>query len=113
LSITVTVGLAPYAAMVWVTPSLYEVGVLFCIAAMAQAGHYLMTLAFSAAPVSVTQPVTFLQLVWATLLGWAVFAEPVDPYVVTGGMLIISAIFYITWREARLKRARPAPKHIS
>jgi hypothetical protein len=28
-----------------------------------------MTLAFRAAPLTVTQPVTFLQLVWATTLG--------------------------------------------
>jgi drug/metabolite transporter (DMT)-like permease len=47
-------------------------------------GHFTMTLAFRAAPLTVTQPVTFLQLVWATTLGALVFAEPVDMFVILG-----------------------------
>jgi len=39
------------------------------VACFATAGHFTMTLAFAAAPMTVTQPVTFLQLVWAVLLG--------------------------------------------
>ena len=64
LSITVTIGLAPFALVNWVTPTLTEVGGLFGVATFATAGHYSMTRAFAAAPMSVTQPVTFLQLVW-------------------------------------------------
>ncbi|SLN47207.1 Riboflavin transporter [Roseisalinus antarcticus] len=63
LSITVTIGLAPFAAAVWVTPSLTDLAWLFGVATFATAGHYTMTLAFAAAPLTVTQPVTFLQLV--------------------------------------------------
>ena len=57
-----------------------------------------------AAPISVTQPVTFLQLVWSVLIGWLVFSEPVDAWVILGGGLILGAVSYITWREAVLKR---------
>ena len=39
-----------------------------------------MSMAFAAAPVTVTQPVSFLQLVWAVLLGAVVFGEGVDPW---------------------------------
>ena len=69
-----------------------------------------MTMAFSVAPVTVTQPVTFLQLVWATLLGWIVFDEGIDPYVVAGGVVILSAVSYITWRESVLRRATTPQK---
>ena len=58
---------------------------LVLIAGFATAGHYSMTRAFAVAPVAVTQPVTFLQLVWASLLGWFVFLEPIDPWVGTSG----------------------------
>lgn len=109
LSITVTIGLAPLAAAVWVTPTLWELATLFGVACFATAGHYTMTLAFAAAPVTVTQPVTFLQLVWAVLLGWAVFDESIDIWVILGGLLIISAISFITWREAVLKRRQLTP----
>jgi drug/metabolite transporter (DMT)-like permease len=68
-----------------------------------------MTLAFSAAPVAVTQPVTFLQLIWAPLLGAVVFDEAVDIWVVSGGALILGAISFITWREAVLKRRAITP----
>lgn len=58
LSVFVTIGLAPFAMMNWVTPTLPELGLLFLVACFATAGHYTMTLAFAAAPVTVTQPVT-------------------------------------------------------
>lgn len=109
LSITVTIGLAPLALAVWVMPTFWELCILFAVACFATAGHYTMTLAFAAAPVTVTQPVTFLQLVWAVLLGWAVFGENVDIWVMLGGLLIISAISFITWREAVLKRRQLTP----
>lgn len=109
LSVTVTIGLAPLAIAVWVTPTLWQLVILFGVACFATAGHYTMTLAFAAAPVTVTQPVTFLQLVWAVLLGWAAFDERVDIWVVLGGLLIISAISFITWREAVLKRRQLTP----
>lgn len=109
LSLWVTAGLAPFAMAVWVTPTLAELGILFGVACFATAGHYTMTLAFAAAPVAVTQPVTFLQLIWATLLGAVVFDEAVDIWVVSGGALILGAISFITWREAVLKRRAITP----
>ena len=70
-----------------------------------------MTLAFAAAPVTVTQPVTFLQLLWATLLGAVAFAEPVDIWVVLGGAVILASVTFITWREAMLNRQITPPSH--
>lgn len=109
LSGFVTLGLAPFALAVWVTPTLAETGLLFLVACFATAGHYTMTLAFAAAPVAVTQPVTFLQLIWATLLGALVFAEPADIWVVSGGGLILAAVSFISWRETMIKRKTLTP----
>lgn len=109
MSVMVTIGLAPFALAVWVPPTVAQLGWLFLVAAFATAGHYAMTRAFAAAPVTVTQPVTFLQLVWATLLGAAVFAEPADGWVILGGGIILAAVSFISWREAVLKRHRLTP----
>ena len=109
LSITVTIGLAPFAWAVWVPPSLTDLGWLFGVACFATAGHYTMTLAFAAAPLTVTQPVTFLQLVWAVSLGALVFGEAVDGWVILGGGVILGAVSFITWREAVLKRGAITP----
>ncbi len=105
LSITVTIGLAPFALAVWVTPTLGQLGWMFLVACFATAGHYTMTLAFAAAPLTVTQPVTFLQLVWAVLLGYLAFGEAVDAWVILGGAIIMAAVSFITWREALARRA--------
>ncbi len=109
LSIFVTIVLAPFALMEWVTPTLTDLALLFAVACFAVGGHYTMTLAFAAAPLTVTQPVTFTQLVWAVLLGFLVFDEAVDVWVVTGGVVILASVVFITWREAAVKRHGTTP----
>lgn len=104
LSITVTIGLAPLAYLVWVPISLENLAWLFLVACFATAGHFSMTLAFGAAPLTVTQPITFLQLVWAVTLGAVVFNEAIDGWVVFGGAIIMGSISFISWREAVAKR---------
>lgn len=107
MSLTVSVGLAPLAWAAWVPPTWGQVGWLGLVAVFATVGHYTMTRAFAAAPLTVTQPVTFLQLIWASMLGVFVFHEPLDQWVILGGAMMIGAITYITWREARLRAASP------
>ncbi len=104
LSVFVTLGLAPFAMADWITPTPRELMFLAAVAVFATAGHYTMTLAFAAAPVTVTQPVTFLQLIWATALGAIWFSEPIDIWVILGGCVILGSVIFITWREAMLKR---------
>lgn len=109
MSLSTAVMLLPLALAVWVPVTVEQVLWLGLVAAFATTGHYCMTRAFAVAPVSVTQPVTFLQLVWASILGAAVFGEAVDLWVLVGGGLILGGVSYITWREAALKRAGVTP----
>lgn len=109
MSLAVTLFLMPLALAVWVPVSLPQLLWLGLTAAFATAAHYAMTRAFREAPLAVTQPVTFLQLVWATLLGTMVFGEPVDPWVLAGGAIIIAAVSYIAWRETVLAKRPPRP----
>jgi len=109
LSIWVAVALMPAAVAVWVPPDTTTILVLFGVAAVATIGHFCMTFALRAAPITLTQPVTFLQLVWAMAVGAILFAEPIDPWVVIGGVMIISAVSFITWREAQVRRQAVTP----
>ncbi|WP_235866788.1 DMT family transporter [Salibaculum griseiflavum] len=110
LSITVTIGLAPFAFAVWVPVTGTQLLWLFGVACFATAGHYTMTLAFASAPLTVTQPVTFLQLIWAVTLGAVVFGEGVDGWVILGGVVIVASVSFISWREARARRmVTPSP----
>ncbi|MCU0829395.1 MAG: DMT family transporter [Tabrizicola sp.] len=110
LSVTVAVGLAPIALWVWQPVSLVQLAWLAGVAVLATLGHYAMTRAFRAAPLAVTQPVTFLQILWAALLGTLVFGEAVDGFVILGGALIVGAVSLNTWAEARRGRIPPQPE---
>ncbi|HBS39660.1 DMT family transporter [Paracoccaceae bacterium] len=109
LSVIVTIALLPMALVVWVPPSGFDLIILFLVACIATLGHYTMTLAFKATSISVTQPVTFLQLVWAVTLGVVVFGEAIDPFVVLGGVIILASVTFISWREATLQRRLRTP----
>jgi drug/metabolite transporter (DMT)-like permease len=104
LTITSTLALAPFAIANWQTPSLHEIVFLSLTAFFATSGHYALTRAFKAAPLTVTQPFAFLQLVWAALLGMAVFGEPFDLWVIAGGGVIVASVTYIAHRESTARR---------
>jgi len=78
-----------------------------------QAGHYALTRAFQAAPLTVTQPVGFLQLVWAALLGVLLFGEPLDPFVFIGVGMVVAAATYISHREAQAARRLRTPPAVA
>ena len=105
LSIFVTLTLLLPALMVWRTPTLIELGWLFAIAACATAGHVTLTQALKSADITVTQPIQFLQLVWATLLGLTLFGEQPEIWTWVGGGIIVASATYIARRETRTRRA--------
>ncbi|MEP3247540.1 MAG: DMT family transporter [Sneathiella sp.] len=111
LSLGCTIILLPGALLQWVTPTMTDLGWLALAALVATLGHFTLTKAFQAAPITVTQPLGFLQLVWAAILGMVVFGEALDPFVFAGGGLIIAATTYISHREMqanrKLKQASP------
>lgn len=108
LTFTVTLGLLPLALVDWRPVTGLQLGGLAVVALLATAGHYLMSRAFSVAPLAVTQPVTFLNLVWAALAGFLLFDEPVDHWVIFGGGIIIGAISWVSWQERSGPAAAPA-----
>ena len=101
LTIIVTLMLLGPALLVWRTPTPTELGWLFATASFATAGHLTLVQAFRAAEITVTQPVAFLQLVWATLHGYYVFGETPDMFTWIGAAVIVSSATYIAHRELK------------
>ena len=99
LTIIVTLVLLVPALLVWRTPTPVELGWLFATASFATAGHLTLTQAFRAAEITATQPVAFLQLVWATLLGYYAFGETPDMFTWIGAAVIVASATYIAHRE--------------
>ena len=104
LTIFCTLTLMPGAIYYWREPTLVEIGWLGLVAVFATAGHYAITRAIGYAPLTVTQPLSFLQLVWAIVIGYWLFDEIPDTWVVSGSLIIVVAISYLTHREAQAAR---------
>jgi drug/metabolite transporter (DMT)-like permease len=62
-----------------------------------------MSMAFKAAPVTVTQPIVFLDLVWAAIVGLVFFSEAIDIWVIIGGLIIVAAVSLVSWVELMKK----------
>ena len=53
----------------------------------------------------VTQPILFLQLVWASMVGLFIFDEKFDPFVILGGTLIMMCVCYVSYKEHKLDKS--------
>ncbi|MCH9011957.1 MAG: DMT family transporter [Proteobacteria bacterium] len=106
LTIFVTLALLPAALMSWRTPSWEELGWLCATAVFATLGHLALTQALRATEITVTQPFSFLQLVWATLLGFYVFDERPEIWIWIGGAVIVASASYMARRESLARRPR-------
>ena len=99
LSIFTTIFLIPSAIYSWEPLSLEALLILTFTALIATLGHITMTKAIKAAPMVVTQPVLFLQLVWASMVGLFIFDEEFDIFVIIGGTVIMICVCYVSYRE--------------
>lgn len=68
---------------------------------LGSAGHYCLTRSFSVADISSTQSVKFLDLIWASLLGWLLFADLPTQSTLLGGAVICGATLWVAHREHR------------
>ncbi|MEY4075204.1 MAG: hypothetical protein RJA29_2561 [Pseudomonadota bacterium] len=69
-------------------------------------GHYCLTRGFNATDISVTQSLRFLDLVWASLLGWLVFADVPRSTTLLGALVIMASTVWIARRESRARSAK-------
>ena len=104
LTLFCTLALLPGAIYYWREPTWVEIGWLALTAIFATAGHYALTQAIAHAPLTVTQPLSFLQMVWAILFGFWLFDEIPDFWVVFGAAIIVAAVSYMAHREAQIAR---------
>ena len=78
-----------------------DLGMLAAMGVLGTAGHFLFILAFQRAPASAVTPFTFLQLVFATLIGWLAFNHFPDNLTLFGMAVIAASGLLLTWYERR------------
>jgi drug/metabolite transporter (DMT)-like permease len=97
-AIVCTIGVLFY----WVTPSIEQWLVLAWMGFLGALGHYLMIRAYKIAPASLLAPFDYTTLIWATVLGFAVFGDLPDTGTVLGAIIIMSSGLYLIRCESRL-----------
>lgn len=68
-------------------------------------GHILATLAYRFAPASTLAPVTYVQVIYATAVGYLVFDTLPTMWTATGTAIIIASGVYI-WQRERVRRSK-------
>tara|TARA_A100001011_G_scaffold372540_1_gene431066 strand:+ start:393 stop:1193 length:801 start_codon:yes stop_codon:yes gene_type:complete len=78
---------------------------LFLLGPSAVVGHVTFVRAFSCADASAILPFDFLRLPFAALFGFVIFGEVADGWIWAGAAIIFSSTFYISKREAYLRKS--------
>jgi drug/metabolite transporter (DMT)-like permease len=93
----------------WVEMTPVDWGWMAVLCVTGMSGHYFLIRALDATEAVRIQPFIYLQMVFTTIIGWIVFAEPVVATTLLGMGLIIGAGLYAIWREhVALQAARAA-----
>jgi drug/metabolite transporter (DMT)-like permease len=101
LSLFVSMAQIPMVLVVWENPDLFDVICLGLVAILATTGHYAMTQSFRLTPMTISQPVTYLQLVWASIMGIYLFGDRFDIFVILGGAMITLSATVIAYLDTR------------
>jgi drug/metabolite transporter (DMT)-like permease len=90
----------------WVAPIGAEFAVLPAIGFLGGVSHILLTESYRYAAASVVAPFDYTSMIWALVLGYAMFGETPTVAIVIGSVIIAGAGLFVIWRERRLALAR-------
>jgi drug/metabolite transporter (DMT)-like permease len=88
----------------WVTPDLTGLLLLMAMGVLAAGGQWAGVIALRLGEASVIGSIQYVQLIYATILGFILFSEVPDRYTLIGAAIIISSSLYLMYREALLKQ---------
>jgi drug/metabolite transporter (DMT)-like permease len=95
--------MAPVLPFVWVTPpSWLDVVLMVATGVFGAGGHFLLILAHRRAPASVLSPFIYTQIVWASTLGYLVFANVPSQWTIAGAAIVIASGLYLLNRERKV-----------
>lgn len=84
-----------------------ETALLLAIGLLGTLAHLLMTWSLRFAPSATLAPMQYLEIPFATFVGWAAFGDLPDGLAAIGICITVAAGLYIVWRERIVARAAP------
>ncbi len=99
----------------WITPTVGETVALISIGILGGTGHIFLTESYRYASASLVAPFDYTAMIWALVLGYAMFGETPTVEIIGGSAIIAAAGLFVIWRERQLATMRrrdgltPAP----
>lgn len=92
-------------AMTVIAPSRPDWGLLVTLGVLGTLAHLIMTWSLKYAPTATLAPVQYLEIPFATLIGWMIFGDLPNGLAALGILVTVAAGLYIVMREHRVARA--------
>ena len=103
-SIFMTIFCFFFVLFFWETPTIKTIIYLVLSALSGTVLHLALNHAYKLVDVSMTQPYSFLNLVFASIIGYFIFSETPDLYTWIGASVIFVGVFIISYREMKLDK---------
>lgn len=97
----------PGALIAWRTPSLMDLALLSAMGILGLMTQACYIKGMAEGDAMVMAPIDYTRLVFAIILGFALFREVPNAVTMLGAGVIIASTLYISWREAQLGKPRP------
>jgi drug/metabolite transporter (DMT)-like permease len=88
----------------WVWPTWTDAPWVLLMGVTGITAHFCMARAFRLADATLCVPFDFIRLPFAVLVGWLVYSEAVDHWILAGAVLIFAGNYYAIWQETREPR---------
>jgi drug/metabolite transporter (DMT)-like permease len=94
----------------WRTPTGSEFAALVALGVLGGVAHIMLTESYRHASASVIAPFDYSSMLWAFVLGYALFGEVPTTFVFVGATIVAAAGLFVIWRERQLglRRIRAA-----
>ncbi len=98
-SVVGAVGCSIAVPFYWQPPDTLAWFLMVGLGVVGAISHYLLVLAFEAAPAAVVSPLDYTRLIWAAAVGYFLFGDFPDIWTILGACIIAASGLYILHRE--------------
>lgn len=105
LAVLFLIATGPFSsAMTMVTPTTLELWLLVAIGVIGTGGHLLMTWSLRFAPTATLAPMQYLEIPFATIIGWMIFKDLPNGLAALGIAITMASGLYIVYRERQTSK---------
>jgi drug/metabolite transporter (DMT)-like permease len=90
----------------WVSPTPVDAGWIVFNGVSNAVGQYWWTRALHLAPASAVAPFYYLSLIWASILGFAIWGDVPTMSLVIGSAVVVASGLFLLWRENSARQAK-------